>query len=311
MRIAFAGTPSLAVTALDALVESHHDVVGVITRPDARAGRGKKLTPSPVAERGDQLELPVLKPAHPKDEDFQRELAAWQVEAVAVVAYGAMLPQSALDLVPQGWINLHFSLLPRWRGAAPVQRAILGGDLSTGATTFRIVKALDAGPMFRTVTMMISSTATSGQLLEELAVAGGPLLVQTFDDIVAGVEPVDQPDEGVSTAAKITMEDAHVRWDRPAPEVSRQVRAMTPSPGAWSLLHDEVFKVLDVVVPSEPSARLPRLAPGELWADKRHLWCGTASHPVELSQVKAAGKRAMAGADWARGADLSEDSILG
>lgn len=310
MRIAFAGTPQVAVPALEALVDSHHDVVAVITRPDAAAGRGKKLRPSDVAVRAEELELPILKPEHPRDPEFQAELAALDIEAVAVVAYGALLSQTALDLVPHGWVNLHFSLLPRWRGAAPVQRAILAGDLKTGATTFRIVKPLDAGPVYRSMTMMISSTATSGQLLDELARAGGPLLVQTFDDIVAGIEPTPQPDEGITSAAKILTDDARIDWTLDSQLVSRQIRAVTPNPGAWSLLGDDVFKIEQVAEADEPRTA-PPLAPGQLAADKWHLWVGTGTHPLELVRVKAAGKRAMAGADWARGAQLGPASILG
>ncbi|MGA4507421.1 methionyl-tRNA formyltransferase [Propionibacteriaceae bacterium G1746] len=309
MRIAFAGTPQVAATVLDELVESHHEVVGVITRPDAPTGRGKKLQPSVVAARAEELGLPVLKPAHPREQDFQDALRGWDVEAVAVVAYGALLPQSALDLVPQGWINLHFSLLPRWRGAAPVQRAILAGDLKTGATTFRIVKALDAGPIHRSITMMISSTATSGQLLDELAHAGGPLMVQTFDDIAAGIEPVEQGDEGVTLAAKISTDDAHIDWTQDAATVSRQIRAVTPVPGAWGMLGDEVFKIEQVAASSDPR-RAPHLAPGQLTADKRTLWVGTGTSPLELVRVKAAGKRAMEGAAWARGVHLTDASVL-
>ena len=309
MRIAFAGTPQVAVPALESLVDSAHDVVGVITRPDAAAGRGKKIRPSEVAVRAEELGLPLLKPGHPREADFQDQLVEWNLDAVAVVAYGAMLPQSALDLVPHGWVNLHFSLLPRWRGAAPVQRAILAGDLKTGATTFRIVRPLDAGPVYRSVTMMISSTATSGQLLDELAHAGGPLLVQTFDDIAAGVEPTPQSDEGVTTAAKILTEDARIDWTLDRPQVSRRIRAVTPVPGAWSLLGDDVFKVEEIAEPDDPWAA-PTLGPGALSADKRHLWVGTGTGPLELVRVKAAGKKSMAGADWARGSQLGPDSIL-
>lgn len=309
MKIAFAGTPEVAVTALDALVESHHEVIGVITRPDAPAGRGKKLTASPVAQRAEELGLPILKPEHPRDADFQAELATWEVDAVAVVAYGALLPQSALDLIPHGWINLHFSLLPRWRGAAPVQRAILAGDNTTGATTFRIVKALDAGPMYRCLTMMISSTATAGQLLDELAQAGGPLLVGTFDDIENGVEPTEQSEAGVTQAAKISTQDAHVDFVNDHVTVSRQIRAMTPAPGAWADFNGGTFKIVEIAdVPV--GAQVPQLEPGELGADKKHLWVGTGTAPLELVRVKAAGKRVMAGADWARGVDLTEPEYL-
>ena len=211
MRVVFAGTPEPALLALDAVAESRHELVGVVTRPDAPSGRGRRLTPSPVAQRAEELGVPVLKPDHPRDPEFQEALRALRPDCCPVVAYGAMLPQSALDIPPHGWVNLHFSCLPAWRGAAPVQHALWAGDEVTGATTFRIVKALDAGPTFGVMTERIRPTDTSGDLLGRLAEGGAGLLVVTLDGIDDGsLEAREQPVDGVSLAPKITVEDAHV-----------------------------------------------------------------------------------------------------
>ena len=216
MRVVFAGTPEVAVPALDAVAASRHELVGVVTRPDAPSGRGRRLVASPVAQRADELGVPVLKPEHPRDPAFQAALAELRPDACPVVAYGALLPQSALDLVPHGWINLHFSVLPAWRGAAPVQHSLWAGDEVTGATTFRIVKALDAGPMFGVMTERIRPDDTAGDLLARLAEGGAGLLVQTLDGIEDGtLEAREQPEDGLSFAPKILVDDARIDWSRP------------------------------------------------------------------------------------------------
>src|SRR6266851_535518 len=237
MRLVFAGTPAAAVPSLDALLASDHEVAAVVTRPDAPAGRGRKLAPSPVAQRAEAAGLEVLRPAKPGDQEFLARLRQIVPGCCPVTAYGALIPQRALDIPEHGWVNLHFSLLPAWRGAAPVQHAILHGDDVTGATTFRIVAELDAGPVFGVVTEEIKPTDTAGDLLARLAVSGAELLVATIDGIESGeLEARPQPPDGVSFAPKITPADARVRWDRPAAAVDRQVRACTPAPGAWTVL---------------------------------------------------------------------------
>lgn len=298
MRIAFAGTPAVALPALDALAASDHELVAVITRPDAPAGRGKRLTQSPVGDWAEQRGIGVLKPVHPREPEFHDQLRALELDAVAVVAYGALLPQSVLDLIPGGWINLHFSVLPRWRGAAPVQRAILAGDDITGATTFRIVQELDAGPIFGTVTTPIKQGQTSGDLLDELAHTGAGLMVATMDAIAAGVQPTKQATDGITLAPKLTIEDARIDWTAPAEVVDRQIRGVTPAPGAWSLHEGERFKILQAA----PTDTEEALQPGELKASKRELLVGTGTGPMELRMVQPFGKKAMNGADWARGA---------
>ena len=308
MRVVFAGTPEVALPALEAIAASRHDLVGVITRPDAPAGRGRRLTASPVGHRAGELDVPVLKPAHPKDPQFQEQLSALAPDCCPVVAYGALLPQSALDIPAHGWVNLHFSVLPAWRGAAPVQHAIWAGDEVTGATTFRIVKALDAGPTFGLMTQTIRPDDTAGSLLAKLAEGGAGLLIQTLDGIADGsLEARPQPEAGMSYAPKIEVEDARIDWSHPAAAIDRQVRACTPFPGAWTTYAGERMKVEPVTV----DASGPSLAPGELAAQKSSVHVGTATDPVRLGVVKAFGKKAMPAADWARGAHPEEGARLG
>ena len=300
MRVVFAGTPEVAVPALEAVAASRHELVGVVTRPDAQSGRGRTLVASPVAQRAEELGVPVLKPEHPRDPDFQAALAALRPDACPVVAYGALLPQSALDLVPHGWINLHFSVLPSWRGAAPVQHSLWAGDEVTGATTFRIVKALDAGPIFGIMTERIRPGDTAGDLLERLAEGGSGLLVQTLDGIEDGsLEAREQPEDGVSFAPKILVDDARIDWTHPAGGIDRQVRACTPAPGAWSTFEGERIKIGPMSLVDAPS-----LEPGVLEVSKNAVLVGTGTTPVRLGDVKANGRKQMGAADWARGVRL-------
>jgi methionyl-tRNA formyltransferase len=308
MRVVFAGTPEVAVPALDAIAESSHELVGVVTRPDAPAGRGRKLVASPVAQRAEELGVPVLKPEHPKDPDFQAQLKELDPDCCPVVAYGALLPQSALDIPRNGWVNLHFSLLPAWRGAAPVQHAIWAGDEITGATTFRIVKDLDAGPTFGVVTETVRPTDTAGDLLTRLAESGAGLLVATLDGIEDGsLEAREQPDEGVSFAPKILVEDAEVDWSEPAVAVDRRIRACTPGPGAWSTYAGERIKIGPVTL----AEGREQLEPGVLEVTKQAVFVGTATDPVQLGEVKPFGKKQMQAADWARGVRLASGETLG
>ena len=303
MRVVFAGTPEVALPALDAIADSAHELVGVVTRPDAPSGRGRKLTESPVAARAAELGVPVLKPDHPRDAGFQAELRALEPDCCPVVAYGALLPRSALDIPVHGWVNLHFSLLPAWRGAAPVQHAIWAGDEITGATTFRIVEALDAGPTFGLMTQTVRPTDTAGDLLARLAEGGAALLVATLDGIADGsLEAREQPAEGVSLAPKITVDDARVVWTESAVATDRRIRACTPGPGAWTTHEGERVKL----GPVTPIGNGPDLPPGVLSVGKSEVLVGTGTLPVRLGEVKAFGKKQMAAADWARGARLGD-----
>jgi methionyl-tRNA formyltransferase len=305
MRVVFAGTPEVALPALSAVATSAHELVGVVTRPDAPTGRGRRLTPSPVAEAAEALGVPVLKPGHPREPAFQDALRGLAPDACPVVAYGALLPQSALDIPPTGWINLHFSLLPAWRGAAPVQHAIWAGDDVTGATTFRIVKELDAGPTYGLMTETIRPDDTAGTLLGRLAEGGAGLLVATLDGIADGsLDERPQLGDDVSFAPKITVDDARVDWSQPAALIDRQVRACTPAPGAWTSYGGERLKLGPV---SLADGSLP---PGEVMAGKSAVVVGTGTRAVRLGDVQAVGKRPMPAADWARGLRLGGGEVL-
>ncbi|MFD5729150.1 methionyl-tRNA formyltransferase [Streptomyces sp. NPDC058368] len=309
MKLVFAGTPEVAVPALDALIASgRHEVAAVVTRPDAPAGRGRRLVASPVAERAEEAGIEVLKPARPRDEDFLARL--WEIapDCCPVVAYGALLPKAALDIPARGWVNLHFSLLPAWRGAAPVQHAVMSGDEVTGASTFLIEEGLDSGPVYGVLTEEVRPTDTSGDLLTRLAFAGSGLLAATMDGIEDGtLHAVPQPAEGVTLAPKITVEDAQVQWSAPALRVDRLIRACTPAPGAWTLFRGERLKL----VQATPAVDRSELAPGELSVGKNNVFVGTGSHAVELLWVQPQGKKPMRAADWARGVRIAAGELVG
>lgn len=309
MKLVFAGTPEVAVPALDALIASgRHEVAAVVTRPDAPAGRGRRLVASPVAERAEEAGIEVLKPVRPRDEDFLARLREIAPDCCPVVAYGALLPKAALGIPPKGWVNLHFSLLPAWRGAAPVQHAVMSGDEVTGASTFLIEEGLDSGPVYGVLTEEVRPTDTSGDLLTRLAFAGSGLLAATMDGIEDGtLHAVPQPAEGVTLAPKITVEDAQVQWSAPALRVDRVIRACTPAPGAWTLFRGERLKL----VQATPAVDRSELAPGELSVGKNNVFVGTGSHAVELLWVQPQGKKPMRAADWARGVRIVPGELVG
>ena len=308
MRVVFAGTPDVAIPALEAVAASGHELVGVVTRPDAPSGRGRKLVASPVARRAEELGCTVLRPTRPRDPDFQADLRALEPDCCPVVAYGALLPQSALDIPPHGWVNLHFSLLPAWRGAAPVQHALWAGDQVSGATTFRLVEELDAGPTYGVMTEAVRPTDTAGDLLGRLASGGAELLVATLDGIASGdLDAREQPTDGVSFAPKITVEDALVSWSEPVAAVDRRIRACTPAPGAWTTLDGERFKVGPVLI----EGNVERLEPGVLAVSKSSVLVGTGTLPVRLVDVQPFGKKSMPAADWARGVRLASGAGFG
>ncbi|WP_406489535.1 methionyl-tRNA formyltransferase [Streptomyces phaeochromogenes] len=309
MKLVFAGTPEVAVPALDALIASgRHEVAAVVTRPDAPAGRGRRLVASPVAERAEEAGIEVLKPVKPRDEAFLARLREIAPDCCPVVAYGALLPRVALDIPAQGWVNLHFSLLPAWRGAAPVQHAVMAGDEITGASTFLIEEGLDSGPVYGTVTEEARPTDTSGDLLTRLAFAGAGLLAATMDGIEDGtLKAVPQPGDGVTLAPKISVEDAHVDWAAPALRVDRVVRGCTPAPGAWTVFRGERLKLIQVALAPERTD----LAPGALGVGKNNVYVGTGSCAVELLWVQAQGKKPMRAADWARGVRIGSGEVVG
>ncbi|MEV4070447.1 methionyl-tRNA formyltransferase [Nonomuraea fuscirosea] len=298
MRLVFAGTPETALPSLRTLIDSpRHDVVAVVTRPDAQSGRGRKVHPSPVAELAEEAGIEVLRPRKAGDPAFLDRLRALAPDCCPVVAYGALLPQVALDIPRHGWINLHFSLLPAWRGAAPVQHAILHGDEITGASTFQIVKELDAGPVYGVVTEEIRASDTSGTLLERLSVSGAGLLAATLDGVEDGtLEARPQPADGVTIAPKISVADARVDWTKPAMHVDRLIRACTPGPGAWTEFRGQRVKLGAARV-----AEGERPAPGEIVATKSTVLVGTATDALLLGEVQPQGKRLMQAGEWARG----------
>jgi methionyl-tRNA formyltransferase len=310
VRLLFAGTPEPAVPALRALLGSdRHDVVAVLTRPDAPAGRGRTVTRSPVGRLADAAGIPVLTPPKPSDPEFLDRLRELAPDCCPVVAYGALVPRTALAVPVHGWVNLHFSLLPAWRGAAPVQAAVRHGDDITGATTFQLEPGLDTGPTFGVVTETINPTDTAGALLDRLATSGAALLLATMDGIADGsLVARPQPVDGVSHAPKVTVADAEVDWTEPATAVDRMVRSVTPEPGAWTTFRGTRLG-LGPVDPAVPDP--PELKPGRLHAEKRRVLVGTAAGAVRLGNVRPVGKRAMPAPDWARGVRIEPGELLG
>jgi methionyl-tRNA formyltransferase len=317
VRLVFAGTPEPAVPALRALLDSdRHQVAAVVTRPDAPSGRGRRLTRSAVGRVADEAGVPVLTPVRPSDPGFLAELRGIAPDCCPVVAYGALLPPAALAVPPRGWVNLHFSLLPAWRGAAPVQAALRHGDEITGATTFQLEPGLDTGPTFGVVTEPISPTDTAGELLARLASSGAALLVATMDGIADGTLVArPQPGDGISHAPKVTVDDARVDWAAPPVAIGRLIRSVTPEPGAWTAFRGTRLGVGPVgtsIDPSEPPglAELPELKPGELLVEKRRVLVGTTAAPLQLGEVRPVGKRAMPAPDWARGVRIDAGERL-
>ncbi len=311
MRLVFAGTPEVAVPALEALLASRHEVLAVLTRPDAPAGRGRREVASPVAVRAAEAGLEVLKPAKAADPALLDRLAALAPDCCPVVAYGVLVPRPLLDLPTHGWVNLHFSLLPAWRGAAPVQHALLHGDDVTGASVFTLEEGLDTGPVLSVLTETVRPRDTSGDLLGRLAVSGAGLLVATLDALEAGeLVARPQPAEGVSLAPKITVDDARVDWSAPSLRVDRLVRACTPAPGAWTTWHGERVG-LGPVEPVGPDAVDPPLPPGQVRAGRREVLVGTGDgRAVRLGEVRPAGKKPMAADAWARGVRDLDGGVL-
>jgi methionyl-tRNA formyltransferase len=305
MRVLFAGTPAVAVPSLDALVQAGFDVVAVLTRPDAPVGRKRVLTPSPVAARAAELGIEVIHAAR-VDAAVTAKIAAAAPDVAAIVAYGGLIPRAALDIPRHGWINLHFSLLPAWRGAAPVQRAVMAGDDITGAVTFLLEEGLDTGPVFGTLTESVRPEDTAGLLLGRLAHSGAVLLAQTLSAVAAG-KAVPQPQQGdVSLAPKLTLDDGRIDWKQPALAIGRRARGVTPEPGAWTTLDGQRVKLEPVRLRQDVSD----LAPGGVAQNGNGILVGTGSHAVELTRIQPSGKKMMAAADWARGMASLESVVF-
>ena len=296
MRVLFAGTPAVAVPSLNALVEAGFDVVAALTRPDAPIGRKRVLTPSPVAARAAELGIDVIR-ASRVDAEATARIAEAAPDVAAIVAYGGLVPPAALGIPRHGWVNLHFSLLPAWRGAAPVQRAVMAGDDITGAVTFQLEEGLDTGPVFGTLTETVGQEDTAGELLERLSRSGAVLLAQTLSAIQAGKASAVPQSGDVSLAPKLTLEDGRLNWTHPALAISRQARGVTPEPGAWTILGGQRVKLEPVRLRSDVDG----LAPGAVSLHGKSVLVGTGSHAVELTRIQPAGKKMMSAADWARG----------
>ena len=305
MRVVFAGTPEPAVPSLQRLLESErHEVIAVVTRPDAAAGRGRKTARSPVGQLADEHGIPVFTPAKPSDPDFVSQLTELAPDVCPVVAYGALLPQPVLDIPRFGWINLHFSLLPAWRGAAPVQAAIAAGDEITGASTFLLDAGMDTGPVLGVVTERVRATDTTGDLLTRLASSGADLLAATLDAIEDGAASAHpQPEDGISYASKVSVDAARIDWTRSAAFVDRHIRSVTPAPGAWTTIGELRVKIAPVQISEET------LAPGRIEVRKSGVHVGTGTTAVVLGDVQPQGKKLMKALDWARGARLDDTAV--
>lgn len=327
VRIVFAGTPEVALPALDHLLQASAqagaesgaaggssagvEVVGVLTRPDARVGRGRSLRPSPVKSRALEVGLPVIESDRPWEDEPLAALRDLRPDVGAIVAYGALLPPSVLEVPAHGWVNLHFSLLPAWRGAAPVQRALMAGDDITGASTFVLTEGMDTGPVLGTLTERLAPDDTAGAVLDRLAVAGAPLLTQSLMGLVDGtLELVDQASDGVSLAPKLTVAEAELDFTVPAFAVVRLVAGCSPAPGAWTTFRGGRLKVLQAapVVDGQGGAEL---TPGQVALEQGAVLVGTATGPVRLVRVQPPGKQAMDADAWARGARFDDQEMLG
>ena len=311
MRIVFAGTPDAAVPALRRLLASRHEVAAVLTRPDAPAGRHRTPRPSPVRVAATAAGIEVLTPRSPGDPAFLERLAILAPQAVPVVAYGALIPQAALDIPAHGWVNLHVSLLPAWRGAAPVQRAIIAGDQVTGACTFLLEAGLDTGPVIDTLTMPIGDADTAGDLIGRLAVAGAELLAGSLDAIEDGTaRPRPQPATGVSLAPRLTVAEAQLDWSAGAVVLDRLIRGCTPSPGAWTTFRGQRLKVHQAA-PVTGGTAPGDAAPGVVLATKQAVYAGTGDGLLQLLTVQPHGKKPMRAGDWARGARIGPQEMVG
>lgn len=303
LRLIFAGSPAAAVPSLEALIAGPHDVVAVVTREDSPHGRKRLLTPTPVAELAERAGIPVIRAN--RLGPVTDELLALDADLGVIVAYGGSIREPLLSAPRHGWINLHFSLLPKWRGAAPVQRALIAGETETGTAVFRLVEELDAGPLFAVEQVAIAPFQTAGSLLEALSVSGARQLASVVDDIAAGrAEAIEQRGEP-SAAAKLSLEDGRIDWTQPADRVSARIRGVTPEPGAFTVLAGDRLKVLEIA----PARDALQVAPGQFVAVGSAVLAGTASEPIELVRVQPAGRKPMPAADWWRGRPADAEAV--
>ncbi|SBN63629.1 methionyl-tRNA formyltransferase [Curtobacterium sp. 9128] len=300
MRLVVAGSPAAAVPTLRRLAASDHEIAAVLTRPPTPQGRKRVLAPTPVARVAEELGLPVIE-ASRVDDDVTRQLVDLDVDLGVIVAYGALLRRPALDAPRHGWINLHFSDLPAYRGAAPVQRAVMAGDTTTAATVFQLVEALDAGPVFAAEPFVIGPEATSGEVLAAMAETGAAVVARVVEGIAAGTATATEQVGEPTVAPKTTIEDGRIDFAEPASAVHARIRGVTPEPGAFAYLGETRVKLLRVARSGGPGDPAPSLAPGALAVQGGRLFVGTGDGPLVLTEVQPAGKKAMDAAAWARG----------
>ena len=294
MRIGIAATPSVAVPTLDALLASEHQIISVITRPDAPAGRGRTLKASAVSDWASSKGIELHKP---ESVDEISRLAA-QCDLVITIGYGVLLPETILNIPKHGFINLHFSALPRWRGAAPVQRALEAGDTTTGVTVFKLDAGMDTGPIYKTAPFDVSPTINTPELLDGLALLGVKAVLDTISLIESGVNPTVQSSEGITRANKLTSEEAQIDWSQSTSTIVNKIRAFYPNPGAWTTFRDVKIKMNSATVTEL------KLQPGEITQQGKAILVGTSDGAIELITVKPAGKSAMSAQDWANGQHL-------
>lgn len=310
MKIIFAGTPVSATPVLETLINSKHKVVGVLTRRDTAKGRGRKLVPSPVAQVAEKHGISIYKPATLRKEEYYPPFADLNADVIVVVAYGLIIPQNLLKVTPHGWVNLHYSLLPKWRGAAPIQQAILAGEKETGISTFEIEAGLDTGPIYRQEKLPIPALASADQMLAIATKAGCELVLKTLEDIAAGVQPTPQPevDENYPNLIAPMLDKAagEIDWTLNSEQVINHIRGYTSNPGAWSIIPEIGRVVVQSVKPAKSS--LP-LMPGVLRIGKKQVEVGTGSYPIILETVIPAGKKVMSAADWGRGIRVNSPSF--
>lgn len=309
MKIIFAGTPAVAQPSLAQLIASPHEVVGVLTRPPARQGRGRTLHDSAVGAFAKEAGLLVIETSKPGETDTAAQIQALDADLGVVVAYGAILPPSVLSIPRLGWINLHFSDLPRWRGAAPVQHAIRAGDPQTATSVFQLEKGLDTGPVFSRITVDLQGTETSGSLLEDLAQIGAAQIVEVVDALQQGTaEAVPQAETGLTVAPRLAKADGFIDFTASAEVIDAQIRSVTPSPGAWTVLEDgKTLKLGPVQIVTD----VENPGQGRVASEKKRLLVGTGDGVVQLGAVAPAGKGWMDAVAWWRGARLDEEIIVG
>jgi methionyl-tRNA formyltransferase len=302
MRIIFMGTPDFSVPVLDALVKARHEIGAVYCQPPRPAGRGKKDRPTPVHARAEALGLEVRHPMTLRNDDAQRDFAALNADIAVVVAYGLILPQAVLDAPKQGCLNIHASLLPRWRGAAPIHRAIMAGDAETGICIMQMEAGLDTGPVLLRETTPIGATETTGELHDRLSAMGAALIVQALDQI-GDLTPEPQPDDGVTYAEKIDKAEARIDWTRPAVEVDRQIRGLSPFPGAWTMIGDERVKLLGSRLSDQQGTA------GTALDDAFTIACGSGA--VTITRAQRAGKGVQDAQTFLRGMSVPTGTLLG